>query len=161
MGAFPFTEGFGAAFRTIEPPLKGEVLSEAKRRGSEPIPSSMHGRVPHKKNAPHQGRSAVALRGTTRVCRETAASHRDNGDESVRAYPAITPRPHGDAFSRKLRSELHPPAAIHRAFSPGAALFRTGMKGYSLHHSQIEFILAQAHRNYNGLFKFLRICSGR
>ena len=45
----------------------------------------------HKKSAPHQGRSAIAPRGTTRVCRRAwpAASHRDNGDESVRAYPAI------------------------------------------------------------------------
>ncbi len=40
----------------------------------------------HKKIAPHQGRSAIAPRGTTHVCRVPAASHRDNGDESVRAY---------------------------------------------------------------------------
>ena len=30
------------------------------------------------------------------------------------------------------------------------------MKGYSLHHSQIEFILTHVPGNYNGLFKFLR-----
>ncbi len=40
----------------------------------------------HKKSAPDQGRSAIAPRGTTHVCRMVAASHRDNGDESVRAY---------------------------------------------------------------------------
>ena len=109
-----------------------------------------------KKTPLDQGRGAHAPRGTTHVCREAAASHRDNGDESVRAYlcdPAAARGRHaspGQAPSaRRLRSELRPRPHPPR-FQPRRGSLSEG-KGVTLSISaNPRDILAHVPGNYNG-----------